>query len=210
MGTPLTAETLETHQYSASCLENSPSSSPPTLSWPSTSPRRDGTRSRTSRPRPVASPLLRLLPAPLNSTTSTAESTLVTGTPTRTSPRSSMPSSRTTTASPLTPSTPPTWTPRVVGNIEPGVPVHSTRIRVGRNIDGFGLSPGITKQQRIDVEKLMSNALSKLTGDLAGKYYPLTGMDEAVRQQLVDDHFLFVSGDRNLTVAGMERDWPEG
>merc|ERR1712087_491123 len=36
------------------------------------------------------------------------------------------------------------------------------------------------------------------------------GMDESVRQQLVDDHFLFVSGDRNLTVAGMERDWPEG
>merc|ERR1711936_590785 len=99
---------------------------------------------------------------------------------------------------------------KVVGNIEAGVPVHSTRIRVGRNIDGFGLSPGITKQQRIDVEKLMSNALSKLTGDLAGKYYPLTGMDEKVRQQLVDDHFLFMSGDRNLTVAGMERDWPEG
>ena len=90
---------------------------------------------------------------------------------------------------------------KVKGNIEPGVPVHSTRIRVGRNIDGFGLSPGITKQQRVDVEKLMSNALSKLSGDLAGKYYPLTGMDEAVRQQLVDDHFLFVSGDRNLTVS---------
>merc|ERR1712223_2194954 len=112
MGTPLTAETLETHQYSASCLENSPSSSLPTPWWPSTSPRRDGTKSRTSRPRPVASPLPRLLPAPLSSTTSTAESTLVTGTPTRISPRSSMPSSRTTTASPLTPSTPPTWTPR--------------------------------------------------------------------------------------------------
>jgi len=99
---------------------------------------------------------------------------------------------------------------KVKGNIEAGVPVHSTRIRVGRNIDGFGLSPGITKQQRIDVEKLMSNALSKLSGDLAGKYYPLTGMDEAVRQQLVDDHFLFVSGDKNLIAAGMERDWPEG
>merc|ERR1711862_7126 len=53
-------------------------------------------------------------------------------------------------------------------------------------------------------------ALSKLTGDLAGKYYPLTGMEETVRQQLVDDHFLFMSGDKNLTVAGMERDWPEG
>merc|ERR1712186_101471 len=99
---------------------------------------------------------------------------------------------------------------KIKGNIEAGVPVHSTRIRVGRNIDGFGLSPGITKQQRIDVEKLFANALKNLTGDLAGKYYPLTGMDEAVRQQLVDDHFLFMSGDPNLKVAGMERDWPEG
>jgi len=99
---------------------------------------------------------------------------------------------------------------KIVGNIDPEVPVHSTRIRVGRNIDGFGLSPGITKQQRIDIEKLMSSALAKLGDDLAGTYYPLTGMDEKVRQQLVDDHFLFVSGDRNLTVAGMERDWPEG
>merc|ERR1712002_1439616 len=99
---------------------------------------------------------------------------------------------------------------KVQGNIAPEVPVPSTRIRVGRNIDGFGLSPGITKQQRIDIEKLMSSALSTLTDVLAGKYYPLTGMEEAVRQQLVDDHFLFMSGDRNLQVAGMERDWPEG
>merc|ERR1712128_404719 len=64
--------------------------------------------------------------------------------------------------------------------------------------------------QRVGVEKLMANAVKSFPADLAGKYYPLTGMDEAVRQQLVDDHFLFVSGDRNLTVAGMERDWPEG
>merc|ERR1719480_630304 len=56
----------------------------------------------------------------------------------------------------------------------------------------------------------MVNAVKNFPSDLAGKYYPLTGMNEQVRQQLVDDHFLFVSGDRNLTVAGMERDWPEG
>merc|ERR1712002_1424609 len=99
---------------------------------------------------------------------------------------------------------------KIQGNIVEGAPVHSTRIRVGRSIDGFGLSPGITKEQRIGVEKLMSNAVQTFTGELAGKYYPLTGMEESVRQQLVDDHFLFVSGDRNLTVAGMERDWPEG
>jgi len=99
---------------------------------------------------------------------------------------------------------------KIKGNIDPSAPVKSTRIRVGRNIDGFGLSPGITKTQRLDVENLMKKAFSNLTGDLAGTYYPLTGMEEAVRQQLVDDHFLFVSGDKNLITAGMERDWPEG
>merc|ERR1712038_849027 len=99
---------------------------------------------------------------------------------------------------------------KVKGNIAPEVPVHSTRIRVGRSIDGFGLSPGITKEQRVGVEALMKNAFKKMEGDLAGTYYPLTGMDEAVRQKLVDDHFLFMSGDANLKVAGMERDWPEG
>ena len=99
---------------------------------------------------------------------------------------------------------------KIKGNIDPAAPVHSTRIRVGRSIDGFGLSPGITKQQRLDVEDLMKKAFGNLEGDLAGTYFPLTGMVEKVRQQLVDDHFLFVSGDKNLIASGMERDWPEG
>jgi len=99
---------------------------------------------------------------------------------------------------------------KIQGNIDPTAPVKSTRIRVGRNIDGFGLSPGITQSQRLNVEGLMKKAFANLEGDLAGTYYPLTGMAENVRQQLVDDHFLFVSGDKNLIVSGMERDWPEG
>jgi len=99
---------------------------------------------------------------------------------------------------------------KIQGNIDATAPVHSTRIRVGRSIDGFGLSPGITKDQRVGVENLMAKAFANLTGDLAGTYFPLTGMNEEVRQQLVDDHFLFMSGDPNLKVAGMERDWPEG
>merc|ERR1712149_47142 len=99
---------------------------------------------------------------------------------------------------------------KIKGNVDPAAPVHSCRIRVGRSIDGFGLSPGITKEQRVGVENLMKKAFANLKDDLAGSYYPLTGMDEKVRQQLVDDHFLFMSGDPNLKVAGMERDWPEG
>jgi protein-arginine kinase len=99
---------------------------------------------------------------------------------------------------------------KINGNIDDDVPVKSVRIRGGRSIEGFGLSPGITKEQRLAMEELMKNAFGKLEDDLASSYFPLTGMDEAVRQQLVDDHFLFVSGDKNLIAAGMERDWPEG
>merc|ERR1712002_594667 len=63
---------------------------------------------------------------------------------------------------------------KIKGNIDPTAPVHSTRIRVGRSIDGFGLSPGITKEQRLGVENLMKKAFANLKGDLAGTYYPLT------------------------------------
>jgi len=99
---------------------------------------------------------------------------------------------------------------KIKGNVEAAAPVHSVRIRVGRSVEGFGLSPGITRDQRLGLEVLMKSAFAKLVGDLAGKYFPLLGMEEADRQQLVDDHFLFVSGDKNLIAAGMERDWPEG
>lgn len=98
----------------------------------------------------------------------------------------------------------------VTRNVDTAAPVKSTRIRVGRNLRGFGLSPGITRKQRTDVEALMVKAFASLEGDLAGTYYPLLGMDEKTRQQLVDDHFLFVTGDPNLKISGMERDWPEG
>jgi arginine kinase len=74
----------------------------------------------------------------------------------------------------------------------------STRIRVGRNLADFPLGPGITKEQRDEVESLVSGALSKMTGELAGKYHPLSGMDKVTQQQLIDDHFLFKEGDRFL------------
>jgi creatine kinase/arginine kinase len=35
-------------------------------------------------------------------------------------------------------------------------------------------------------------------------------MDETVRQQLIDDHFLFLQGDRFLEACGLNRDWPDG
>merc|ERR1712114_137269 len=84
---------------------------------------------------------------------------------------------------------------KITRNVDPSAPVHST---------------GITQEQRVAVEELMKKAFSNLKEDLSGTYFPLSTMEETTRKQLVDDHFLFVSGDLNLIAAGMEREWPEG
>ncbi len=91
-----------------------------------------------------------------------------------------------------------------------GQSIISTRIRVGRNVKGFAFPPAISKEKRAELTELVVAALKSLTGDLSGNYYPLAGMEESVRQQLVADHFLFKQGDRFLESAGINRDWPEG
>ena len=86
----------------------------------------------------------------------------------------------------------------------------STRIRVGRNLAGFPLGTIISKEQRDEVEKRVSDALKSFEGDLKGSYYPLKGMSKDIQEQLIKDHFLFKEGDRFLEAAGLNRDWPEG
>jgi len=67
----------------------------------------------------------------------------------------------------------------------------STRIRVGRNLDGFPLGPGVTKEQRLDIMSKVTAAAAMFDADLQGKFYPLDGMSAADQKQLIDDHFLF-------------------
>ena len=86
----------------------------------------------------------------------------------------------------------------------------STRIRVGRNLADFPLGTSMSKEQRDEVEKIVSSALNSLSGDLSGKYFPLLGLSEIDRLHLVEDHFLFKAGDRFLESAGLNRDWPQG
>jgi protein-arginine kinase len=98
-----------------------------------------------------------------------------------------------------------------VHDLDPeGEAILSSRIRVGRNLEGFALSPGISQQDRLKVENKIVDALLSLSGDLKGDYYPLSSMSEETRKQLIADHFLFKKGDRFLESAGANRDWPEG
>ncbi len=67
----------------------------------------------------------------------------------------------------------------------------STRIRIGRNLSGFPLGPALTKAQRLEVMTMVVKALETFEGDLAGKFYPLQGMDKETQNKLIEDHFLF-------------------
>merc|ERR1711881_80779 len=66
-----------------------------------------------------------------------------------------------------------------------------------------------TKEQRLAVENLMKKAFANLNDkpagkyDLAGTYYPLTGMDETVRQQLEEDQLRIISMEKGGDVKGV-------
>jgi len=97
--------------------------------------------------------------------------------------------------------------------------VISTRVRTGRSISGFPLPPSIGHDQRVELEKIVTKALSTLSGELKGDYYPLAGsttyppkpngIDKATEERLVKDHFLFQEPDEPMLLSWrMERDWP--
>ena len=88
--------------------------------------------------------------------------------------------------------------------------VNSTRIRVGRNLKGFPLGPGVSKEQRLKIMNTVVEACQTFEGDLKGTFYPLEGMSKKDQDQLIADHFLFKEGDRFLKACGLNRDWPSG
>ncbi|XP_063219936.1 arginine kinase isoform X1 [Bacillus rossius redtenbacheri] len=98
-----------------------------------------------------------------------------------------------------------------MGNLDPtGEYIISTRVRCGRSMEGYPFNPCLTEAQYKEMEDKVSSTLSGLEGELKGKFYPLTGMDKATQQKLIDDHFLFKEGDRFLQAANACRFWPTG
>lgn len=88
--------------------------------------------------------------------------------------------------------------------------VRSCRVRTGRSIRGFCLPPAICRAERRNVERIIVDALSGLGDDLAGIYYPLSGMTPEQEKSLIEDHFLFQKPTGHLMVnSGAVRDWPD-
>lgn len=90
--------------------------------------------------------------------------------------------------------------------------VESTRIRAARNIAGFSLPAGASKDDRIGVEGVLKQAFGSLPAELAGTYYPLGSLTPAQEDSLQQGGFLFQKpGPKQLLgAAGAGRDWPEG
>ena len=86
----------------------------------------------------------------------------------------------------------------------------SCRVRTGRSIRGLCLPPAICRAERVEVEQTLADALAGLSGDLAGKYYPLCGMTPEQEKQLievfVDFNFKFnsISGHVNVFHKAMK------
>jgi creatine kinase len=98
--------------------------------------------------------------------------------------------------------------------------VVANRLRSGRSIRGLPLPPSISKNERREVERLMSKVLMTLQGDLKGSYYPLVssksylpapnGMSKQDEAMLHDAGFLFHEPDSAMLLStGMGKHWPD-
>ena len=97
----------------------------------------------------------------------------------------------------------------------------STRVRAGRSLRGLRLPPVCSKDERREVERVVTKALISFKGDLKGLYFPLAGSKSYVpkpggmsfeqEDRMREDHFLFQEPDSTLLLAsGMGRQWPDG
>nr|AAM90698.1 arginine kinase [Ensis directus] len=98
-----------------------------------------------------------------------------------------------------------------LGDLDPtGQFVVSTRVRMARSHAGLPFPPAGKKEDFEKMEKLACDGLSTLTGNLAGTYYPLRGMDKATQNKMIEDHFLFRADDSVLGDAGGYNCWDTG
>jgi len=89
--------------------------------------------------------------------------------------------------------------------------VRSSRIRTGRSIRGIGLPTHCTRAERREVERILSTACAKLTGDLKGTYEALKDMTDERQEELINEHLLYDKPVSPLLISAlMARDWPDG
>ncbi|CAF0887529.1 unnamed protein product [Brachionus calyciflorus] len=85
----------------------------------------------------------------------------------------------------------------------------SSRIRVGRTLDGFPMGPKLSRETREEIKDLMIESFRNLQGELYGDFFELSEMSYKERDSLIESHYLFADADdKYLKSAGGYSDWP--
>eukprot|EP00404_Azadinium_spinosum_P042916 CAMPEP_0180812846 /NCGR_PEP_ID=MMETSP1038_2-20121128/66225_1 /TAXON_ID=632150 /ORGANISM="Azadinium spinosum, Strain 3D9" /LENGTH=746 /DNA_ID=CAMNT_0022854409 /DNA_START=47 /DNA_END=2284 /DNA_ORIENTATION=- len=99
--------------------------------------------------------------------------------------------------------------------------VLSSQVRASRSLSGYRFPPAMFREERIEVEHLLVQALTGMDDALAGKYYALRGSQSFVPQlggmgggdeeDLHSAGFLFKAPDSTYRLcSGAGRHWPDG
>eukprot|EP00488_Nonionellina_sp_1-RS-2012_P004314 TRINITY_DN9660_c0_g1_i1.p1 TRINITY_DN9660_c0_g1~~TRINITY_DN9660_c0_g1_i1.p1 ORF type:complete len:220 (-),score=53.45 TRINITY_DN9660_c0_g1_i1:56-715(-) len=89
--------------------------------------------------------------------------------------------------------------------------VSGCRITLSRNLHGFRFSNVISRCERRNLEKMLSQCLSQCNeGPLKGRYRPYSKINKQKIPLLIETDKLFPKPDApGLVMAGYARDWPE-
>ncbi|WP_321492523.1 phosphagen kinase [uncultured Desulfobacter sp.] len=88
--------------------------------------------------------------------------------------------------------------------------IHSSRIRVARNLAGFPFSGNMTRNQRLALEETVTQVFKTLPGQLSGTYTSFSQLNEKQFNALLEQGLAFSKGDRFMDAAGINRDYPLG
>jgi len=89
--------------------------------------------------------------------------------------------------------------------------VVSTRIRCARNLKGFPFTDNMTKEQRLQIELILSKVFEGFTDErLKGRYYSMATMTEKEKNDLIEKRYLYRDDDDTLLMVGTYDDWPAG
>ncbi len=103
--------------------------------------------------------------------------------------------------------------------IDPALADVSMRVRVGRNLQGFPLTAGISQKERIELEECALTAFEQLSEipTFAGQYFSLTpdspnliSQQDYLKRVDARQFFKDMSGDSYLNAAGISDHWPYG
>lgn len=84
----------------------------------------------------------------------------------------------------------------------------SSRIRVGRTLQGYPMGPKLSRETREEIKLEMEESFRNLQGDLYGDFFELSEMSYEERDNLIESHYLFADADdKYLASAGGYTDW---